>query len=176
MWIVLRSARCRSPSGAHPRSFIARYRIKEACHRRPRYHLQDGQLLAPPEAAAPPNVTLTSGGEGLFTLLTVDPDAPDPANPTRRSILHYLVTNVPAGGAASEGTEVRHATGRQEGRVAEGRSTWHPSQLPHHKHWVHASVQVTPWAGPRPPSGTHRYVFLAYEQPGDELLEVSSGG
>ncbi len=36
------------------------------------------------------------------------------------------------------------------------------------------NAQVTPWAGPRPPSGTHRYVFLAFEQPGQELLEVSS--
>jgi hypothetical protein len=90
---------------------------------------QDGELLAPPEAAAAPNVTIVSGGEALFTLLTLDPDAPDPANPTRRSILHYLVTNVPAGGAASEGTE------------------------------------VTPWGGGRPPSGTHRYVFLAYPPP-----------
>lgn len=32
--------------------------------------------------------------------------------------------------------------------------------------------QVTPWAGPRPPSGTHRYVFLAYAQPGEEPLDV----
>ncbi|PRW57336.1 MFT2 - Corn MFT [Chlorella sorokiniana] len=68
--------------------------------------VEDGELLAPPEAAAAPNLTIVSGGEALFTLLTLDPDAPDPANPTRRSILHYLVTNVPAGGAASEGTEV----------------------------------------------------------------------
>lgn len=35
-------------------------------------------------------------------------------------------------------------------------------------------AQVVPWAGPRPPSGTHRYVFLAYQQPGQEELEVSS--
>lgn len=40
--------------------------------------LQDGQLLAPPEAAAPPNVTVASAG-GLFTLLTLDPDAPGAA-------------------------------------------------------------------------------------------------
>ena len=75
-------------------------------------HAQDGELLPPPEAAAAPNVTIVSGGDALFTMLTVDPDAPDPANPTRRSILHWLVKNVPAGGSASEGTEVsdvRHA-------------------------------------------------------------------
>lgn len=33
----------------------------------------------------------------------------DPANPIRRNILHYLVTNVPAEGMTSEGTQVRGA-------------------------------------------------------------------
>lgn len=43
------------------------------------------------------------------------PACADPANPTRRSILHYLVTNIPADGTASQGTEVSAASWRSSG-------------------------------------------------------------
>lgn len=40
------------------------------------------------------------------------PPSADPANPTRRSILHWLVTDIPAGGDVSEGNVVRHPPAR----------------------------------------------------------------
>ncbi|KAL4432870.1 hypothetical protein ABPG77_008196 [Micractinium sp. CCAP 211/92] len=70
--------------------------------------IEDGTFLTPEEAANPPNVSTeaVSGSAAYYTLLTLDPDAPDPANPTRRSILHWLVTDIPAGGDVSEGNVV----------------------------------------------------------------------
>ncbi|KAL4458053.1 hypothetical protein ABPG75_012918 [Micractinium tetrahymenae] len=102
--------------------------------------LQEGELLPPSQAATALNVSIRvgSGSGSPYTLMTLDPDAPDPATPTLRSILHWLVTNIPSGGQASQGTE------------------------------------VAPWRGPNPPSGTHRYVFLLYEQPGRGPLHVDA--
>lgn len=101
--------------------------------------IEDGVFLTPEEAATAPNVSIeaVSGSAAYYTLLVLDPDAPDPANPTRRSILHWLVTNIPA----------------SSGDISEG-------------------TVVSEWRGPNPPSGTHRYVFLLYEQPTEELLQV----
>ncbi|KAI7845211.1 hypothetical protein COHA_001255 [Chlorella ohadii] len=105
--------------------------------------IQNGQLISPKDAAAAPKVHIRGGSEGgLFTLLASDPDPPDPANPVYREWLHWIVTNIPAGGDASQGTE------------------------------------VAAWRGPSPPIGTHRYVFLLYQQPNQEPLQVAdpSGG
>lgn len=100
--------------------------------------VEDGDFLTPEEAATAPNVSIeaVSGSAAYYTLLALDPDAPDPANPTRRSILHWLVTNIPADGDVSQGEE------------------------------------VSAWRGPNPPTGTHRYVFLLFEQASEEPLQV----
>ncbi|PRW18387.1 MOTHER of FT and TF 1-like [Chlorella sorokiniana] len=105
--------------------------------------IKNGQLISPKDAAAAPKVHIRGGSEGgLFTLLASDPDPPDPANPVYKEWLHWIVTDVPSGGDASQGNE------------------------------------VVVWRGPSPPIGTHRYVFLLYQQPNQEPLQVSdpSGG
>jgi len=67
-------------------------------------------------------------GGGKDTLLMIDPDAPGPKAPTARNWLHWMVTNIPAGGGPADGDV------------------------------------VVAYAGPSPPIGNHRYVFVLYEQ------------
>lgn len=105
--------------------------------------VQDGQLLAPREAANAPHAAIRGGSEGgLYTLIASDPDPPDPEAPKYREWLHWLVTNIPAGGDATRGSEVAH------------------------------------WRGPSPPIGTHRYVFMLFQQPNQEPIQAEdpSGG
>jgi phosphatidylethanolamine-binding protein (PEBP) family uncharacterized protein len=95
--------------------------------------LRDGAQLKPSQAAAPPRVDVT-GGQGLYTLIMVDPDAPSPDAPKARSWLHWLVVNATAPG------EPGKAGGGGGGDV------------------------LCDYAGPTPPRGLHRYVFLVYPQ------------
>ncbi|KAJ0964847.1 hypothetical protein J5N97_025985 [Dioscorea zingiberensis] len=49
------------------------------------------------------------GGDDLrmfYTLIMVDPDAPNPSNPTLREYLHWMVTDIPATTDASFGREL----------------------------------------------------------------------
>ncbi|XP_010276915.1 PREDICTED: protein HEADING DATE 3A-like [Nelumbo nucifera] len=49
------------------------------------------------------------GGDDLrtfFTLVMVDPDAPNPSDPSLREYLHWLVTDIPATTGASFGQEI----------------------------------------------------------------------
>ena len=97
--------------------------------------------MRPAQASQIPTVVITDASPSdLFTLFVVDPDAPDPSNPTRAQILHALITNIP-GGDVPRGTV------------------------------------VTPYRGPAPPSGVHRYTFLLYKQPGNriEIQDPSTG-
>ncbi|KAL4432797.1 hypothetical protein ABPG77_008123 [Micractinium sp. CCAP 211/92] len=105
--------------------------------------IQNGQLLTPEHAAATPRATVKSGSEGgLYTLIASDPDPPDPDAPKYRERLHWIVTNIPAGQDATQGSEVAH------------------------------------WRGPKPPIGTHRYVFMLFQQPNEEPIQAEdpSGG
>ena len=90
----------------------------------------DGQRLAPSATAEEPSVMLEGAqSDKLYALLLVDPDAPDPAAPTYRSFLHWLVVDIPGGkGEASSG------------------------------------LTLVRYKGAAPPTGTHRYMFLAFEQ------------
>jgi hypothetical protein len=62
-----------------------------------------GQILAPAEVSSPPAVyaqgldpgTIYNSTFPYFTLVVVDPDAPDPTTPTSSLILHYLKVNIP---------------------------------------------------------------------------------
>ncbi|XP_054804939.1 protein FLOWERING LOCUS T-like isoform X2 [Prosopis cineraria] len=57
----------------------------------------NGLELKPSHVASPPRVDV--GGDDLrtfFTLIMVDPDAPNPSNPSMREYLHWLVTDIPA--------------------------------------------------------------------------------
>lgn len=135
------------------------------------------------------------------------PPHADPANPTRRSILHWLVTNIPADGDVSQGEEVRPppfppsrppirrlaapSAGcwlqwqRDAGpRMHLGRAGLHAVKtcerraarpIPPDLTCVSCTppgLQVSAWRGPNPPTGTHRYVFLLFEQASEEPLQV----
>ncbi|XP_020106124.1 protein FLOWERING LOCUS T-like [Ananas comosus] len=67
----------------------------------------NGTELRPSAAVNRPRVEI--GGDDLrnfFTLVLVDPDAPNPSNPTLREYLHWMVTDIPATTAASFGQEL----------------------------------------------------------------------
>ena len=72
--------------------------------------LADGQLVAPSATAEEPSVMLEGAEKDkLYALLLVDPDAPDPAAPTYRSFLHWLVVDIPGDkGEASSGHTLVH--------------------------------------------------------------------
>ncbi|KAJ3693882.1 hypothetical protein LUZ60_009362 [Juncus effusus] len=66
-----------------------------------------GTQLMPSAVVNKPRVEV--GGNDLrvlYTLVMVDPDAPNPSNPTLREYLHWLVTDIPATTDVSFGKEV----------------------------------------------------------------------
>lgn len=136
--------------------------------------VENGVLISPADAAATPTARIKGGSEGaLYTLVCPDPDAPDPAHPVRGEWLHWIVTNIPAAGDASEGNEVggrRHA-------VPLCLLSARPPPVVFLHALTHQTVhllpaQITSWRGPAPPIGTHRYIFLLYQQPNQEPLQV----
>jgi len=66
-----------------------------------------GQLLTPQQAQEAPKVKWTADIRKKYTLLMVDPDAISRGFPIFRSVLHWLVVNIP-GNSVSEG-EVKAA-------------------------------------------------------------------
>jgi Raf kinase inhibitor-like YbhB/YbcL family protein len=104
----------------------------------PARHTCDGDDRSPPLAwrGAPE-------GTRAFALIVDDPDAPDPAAPTR-VFVHWVLWDLPAGAAGlAEGitSAAQLPAGTREGRTDFGR---------------------TGWGGPCPPIGRHRYFFKLY--------------
>jgi hypothetical protein len=106
-----------------------------------------GLLLPLSSASRAPRVTFTvprsqTPGEtsSTYAVLCIDPDAPDPSLPAARSWLHLLVTGVKTG--------ARSTTVVVDSDEAGGAG----------------AVVVVPWAPPAPPIGTHRYLFLVFEE------------
>jgi len=77
------------------------------------------------------------GAHNYYTLMMVDPDAPNPKTHEYRHWLHWLIVNIPSSAASGDHIDVRKG------------------------HTVAA------YKGPAPPAhtGPHRYVFLIYRQP-----------
>ncbi|CAM8888610.1 unnamed protein product [Rhodiola kirilowii] len=68
--------------------------------------LTNGCELKPSQVVFQPSVDI--GGDDLrnfYTLVMVDPDAPNPSDPNLREYLHWLVTDIPATTTASFGQE-----------------------------------------------------------------------
>ncbi|MCO5556443.1 hypothetical protein L7F22_009992 [Adiantum nelumboides] len=53
-----------------------------------------------------PRVQIGGSYDSLYTLVMVDPDAPSPSEPSSREWVHWIVTDIPAGGDASQGMEI----------------------------------------------------------------------
>ncbi|XP_062217267.1 protein FLOWERING LOCUS T-like isoform X2 [Phragmites australis] len=69
--------------------------------------IMNGGDLRPSAVSARPLVEV--GGSDLrqsYTLVMVDPDAPNPSNPTLREYLHWLVTDIPGTTDTNYGREV----------------------------------------------------------------------
>uniref|UniRef100_A0A0D9UY10 Uncharacterized protein n=1 Tax=Leersia perrieri TaxID=77586 RepID=A0A0D9UY10_9ORYZ len=67
----------------------------------------NGEKLRPSAVSERPRVEI--GGDDLrqfYTLVMVDPDAPNPNNPTLREYLHWLVTDIPGTTDANHGREL----------------------------------------------------------------------
>ncbi|XP_062095279.1 protein VERNALIZATION 3-like isoform X2 [Humulus lupulus] len=66
--------------------------------------VNNGCELQPSQIVNQPRVDI--GGEdlrNLYTLVMVDPDAPNPSNPNQREYIHWLVTDIPGSTGASFG-------------------------------------------------------------------------
>ena len=94
----------------------------------------DGADVSPPLAWTDTPATTRS-----FALIVDDPDAPDPAAPTRTWV-HWVVLDLPPSMTGLE-ENVHHLA---NGHV--GLNDWHR----------------TAWGGPCPPIGRHRYFFKLY--------------
>jgi phosphatidylethanolamine-binding protein (PEBP) family uncharacterized protein len=74
-----------------------------------RYNIVDispGQKITQLDVANQPIVYWNSKiGHGPYTLLMVDPDSPDPANPMYREWVHWMMVNIP-GNDLNQGQEV----------------------------------------------------------------------
>ncbi|MDP2361117.1 MAG: YbhB/YbcL family Raf kinase inhibitor-like protein [bacterium] len=100
----------------------------------------EGLDLSPPLAWTPP-----PPGTLSLALLVRDPDAPDPAAPTR-TWTHWLLLNLPpAAGVLPEQAGNESRTGVPAGAL-DGLNDWGRGG----------------WGGPCPPVGRHRYQFLLF--------------
>ncbi|CAO2175002.1 unnamed protein product [Urochloa humidicola] len=72
------------------------------------HRLLNGADFRPSAVATRPRVEIIGGTDlrQSYTLVMVDPDAPNPSNPTLREYLHWLVTDIPGTTDAGYGREV----------------------------------------------------------------------
>nr|UUW44837.1 mother of FT [Equisetum bogotense] len=96
--------------------------------------LCQSQTQGRPQVAISLSSSSPSGKWPLLTLLMVDPDAPTPENHTRRSLVHWMVTNIPS------------------------------SPPLHQQEIWERGCEVFPYHGPKIQSGLHRYYFLLFQQ------------
>ncbi|KAJ0986448.1 hypothetical protein J5N97_004804 [Dioscorea zingiberensis] len=67
----------------------------------------NGAELRPLAVAGRPRVEIGGDDFNIFyTLVMVNPDAPNPSNPTQREYLHWLVTDIPAAEGLDSGREL----------------------------------------------------------------------
>ncbi|XP_062217203.1 protein FLOWERING LOCUS T-like isoform X1 [Phragmites australis] len=115
--------------------------------------IMNGGDLRPSAVSARPLVEV--GGSDLrqsYTLVMVDPDAPNPSNPTLREYLHWLVTDIPGT------TDTNYD---ELSRLSYDGCVW--MWLALHA-YVHAGREVICYESPRPPAGIHRVVFVLFQQ------------
>jgi len=101
---------------------------------------EDGQELVLQSVQNQPQVNIS--GNGLCTLMMVDPDAPSKNSPKFRYWLHWLKVNVPC-----DLGETECGGSGDEGGKGDVIVSFNPS-------------------GPPPKTGLHRYIFLLFSQQG----------
>ncbi|KAG9447122.1 hypothetical protein H6P81_013250 [Aristolochia fimbriata] len=69
-------------------------------------HVTNGCEFKPSGVVNPPRIAIGGSDSTFYTLVMVDPDAPNPSDPTLREYLHWLVTDIPAEGSAADGQEM----------------------------------------------------------------------
>ncbi|XP_073314029.1 protein MOTHER of FT and TFL1-like [Primulina huaijiensis] len=74
--------------------------------------ISNGCEIKPPMGDERPTVHIR-GSSNYYSLVMVDPDAPNPSEPTFREWLHWLVVDIPGGSDASKGKEVMPYMGPQ---------------------------------------------------------------
>ncbi|PWA82417.1 Phosphatidylethanolamine-binding protein PEBP [Artemisia annua] len=55
--------------------------------------------------ATAPRVTIGGSPNELYTLVLIDPDAPNPNEPSLKEVVSWIVTNIPGGSMCGRGTE-----------------------------------------------------------------------
>ncbi|KAF8390152.1 hypothetical protein HHK36_024674 [Tetracentron sinense] len=68
--------------------------------------IYNGCEVKPSISRNPPVIRITGNANDLYTLVMTDPDAPTPANPTERELLHWIVVDIPGGSDPSQGNEI----------------------------------------------------------------------
>ncbi|XP_068661361.1 protein VERNALIZATION 3-like [Aristolochia californica] len=66
----------------------------------------NGCELRPSAVVDTPRIEIGGAESTFYTLVMVDPDAPNPSEPTLREYLHWLVTDIPAASSARAGQEI----------------------------------------------------------------------
>ncbi|XP_024969011.1 protein MOTHER of FT and TFL1 homolog 2-like [Cynara cardunculus var. scolymus] len=67
--------------------------------------LTNGRELNVSMVKATPRVLIGGNPDELYTLVMIDPDAPNPNEPELKELVSWIVTNIPGGKSCAEGTE-----------------------------------------------------------------------
>lgn len=114
--------------------------------------VQPGQLFGgnvtrgePQLAINPTRFQSLADYSGQYVVIMIDPDAPSPDNPTRRSILHWLAGGISQTPVTSGGNNM----------------------LAGQRTLTNSTPAAVPYAAPGPPlnSSAHRYILYAFKQP-----------
>ncbi|KAI5064864.1 hypothetical protein GOP47_0019559 [Adiantum capillus-veneris] len=115
-----------------------------------------------------------------LSVVMVDPDAPSPSSATVANFLHWIVSNIPSNSSffhpSHSGKELSLVPPKIEHPEPSNclvGAPYGPSYLSvNQKELKIFGDEVMPYVGPTPPSGTHRYYILVFEQ--EKKLNVTT--
>nr|XP_043616154.1 protein MOTHER of FT and TFL1 homolog 2-like [Erigeron canadensis] len=67
--------------------------------------VSNGRYLRTLVVCAAPSVTIDGDPNALYTLVMIDPDVPNPYEPTSQDFVSWIVINIPGGTSCAQGTE-----------------------------------------------------------------------
>nr|WGL40955.1 MFT2 [Chrysanthemum x morifolium] len=65
----------------------------------------NGRDYSASAVATAPRVSIRGSPDELYTLVLIDPDAPNPNEPSLKEVVSWIVTNIPGGSLTGRGTE-----------------------------------------------------------------------